>query len=184
MSGSENKPSSTAINPDQLPGPLSWMLGSLSSHSFKTLDQKGCTDCIWRSGGRERRKGTWETMMQWEEHLVCHSNGPEEDQRAAVSLTPWKTLSWGLGLFLTSCYFPELLYSFPDYFFLVPSTADVEPSRQFGCFIHWYSLRRASLMAQTVKNPPTMQETQFNPWVRKIPWKMAWQPTCILTWRE
>lgn len=116
----------------QLSGPLSCMLGSLSSHSFKTLDQKDCTDCIWRSGGKERRKGTRETMIQWEEHLVCHSNWPErtrEDQSATVSLTPWNPLSWGLGLFLTSCCFPELLYSFPDHFFLVPSTADVEPSR-------------------------------------------------------
>ena len=34
-----------------------------------------------------------------------------------------------------------------------------------------------------VKNPSAvqeMQETQFNPWVRKIPWRRAWQPTPIL----
>ena len=30
----------------------------------------------------------------------------------------------------------------------------------------------ASLVAQTVKNPPG-----FNPWVRKMPWRRAWQPT-------
>ena len=29
--------------------------------------------------------------------------------------------------------------------------------------------RRASLVAQTVKNLPAMQETSFDPWVRKIP---------------
>ena len=31
-----------------------------------------------------------------------------------------------------------------------------------------------------VKNPPAVQETQrsgFDPWVRKIPWRRAWQPT-------
>ena len=28
---------------------------------------------------------------------------------------------------------------------------------------------RASLMAQTVKNPPAMQETKFDAWVGKIP---------------
>ena len=179
MSGSENKPSSTAINPDQLSGLLSWMLGLLSSHGFKTLDQKDCADCIWRSGGKERSKGSWETMTQWEQHLVCHNSGPEEDQRATLSLTPWKTLLWGLGLFLTSCYFPELLYSFPDYFFLVPSTADVEPSRQFGWFIYWYNLRRSSLAAQMLKNPPAVQETQFDPRVRMIPWRMAWEPTPV-----
>ena len=35
---------------------------------------------------------------------------------------------------------------------------------------------RASLVTQTVKNPPAVQETGFNPWVRKIPWKTEWQP--------
>ena len=44
-----------------------------------------------------------------------------------------------------------------------------------------------SLVVQMVKNPPAkkkktqnppaMQETGFNPWVRKTPWRRAWQPT-------
>ena len=33
----------------------------------------------------------------------------------------------------------------------------------------------ASLVAQTVKNPPAMHD----PWVGKIPWKRAWQPTPV-----
>ena len=37
----------------------------------------------------------------------------------------------------------------------------------------------ASLVAQLVKNLPAMQETQFNPWVGKIPWRRAWQPTPV-----
>ena len=41
----------------------------------------------------------------------------------------------------------------------------------------------ASLVAQTVKNLPTMQENQgskrVNPWFRKIPWRRAWQPTLV-----
>ena len=36
-----------------------------------------------------------------------------------------------------------------------------------------------SLVAQRVKNPPAMQETWFNPWIGKIPWRRAWQPTPI-----
>ena len=28
-----------------------------------------------------------------------------------------------------------------------------------------------------VKNLPAVQETGFDPWVGKIPWKRAWQPT-------
>ena len=30
------------------------------------------------------------------------------------------------------------------------------------------------------KSPPVMQETQAGPWVRKIPWRRAWQPTPVL----
>ena len=29
-----------------------------------------------------------------------------------------------------------------------------------------------------VKNQPAMQKTwEFNPWVRKVPWRRKWQPT-------
>ena len=32
-----------------------------------------------------------------------------------------------------------------------------------------------------VKNPPAVQceKPGFNPWVRKIPWRRAWQPTLV-----
>ena len=35
----------------------------------------------------------------------------------------------------------------------------------------------ASLVAQMVKNLPAVQETRFDPWVRKIPWRRKWQLT-------
>ena len=35
------------------------------------------------------------------------------------------------------------------------------------------------LVAETVKNPPAMQETRFDPWDGKIPWRRAWQPTPV-----
>ena len=38
---------------------------------------------------------------------------------------------------------------------------------------------RVSLVAQSVKNLPAVQETGFDPWVRKIPWWGAWQPTPV-----
>ena len=38
---------------------------------------------------------------------------------------------------------------------------------------------RVSLVVQVVKNLPAMKETRFDPWVRKIPWKREWQPTCL-----
>ena len=37
----------------------------------------------------------------------------------------------------------------------------------------------ASLVAQMRKNLPAMRETRFTPWIEKIPWKRAWQPTPV-----
>ena len=37
----------------------------------------------------------------------------------------------------------------------------------------------ASLVAQLVKNPPAMWETQFDSWVRKIPWRRDRLPTPV-----
>ena len=34
-------------------------------------------------------------------------------------------------------------------------------------------------MAQTVKNLPKWGRHGFDPWVRKIPWRRAWQPTPV-----
>ena len=36
------------------------------------------------------------------------------------------------------------------------------------------------LGGSVVKILPAMQETWFNPWVEKIPWRRAWQPTQVL----
>ena len=37
-----------------------------------------------------------------------------------------------------------------------------------------------SLVAQMVKCVPTLQETRFDSWVRKILWRRKWQPTPVL----
>ena len=37
----------------------------------------------------------------------------------------------------------------------------------------------ASLVAQVVKNLPAMKETQFDPWITTIPWRIEWLPTPI-----
>ena len=46
------------------------------------------------------------------------------------------------------------------------------------CTVHSWV---ASLVPQSVKNPPAMQGQEFNPWVGKIPWRRAWQatPVCL-----
>ena len=38
----------------------------------------------------------------------------------------------------------------------------------------------ASLVAQRIKCLPAMQETRFDPWVGKIPWRREWQPSPVL----
>ena len=43
---------------------------------------------------------------------------------------------------------------------------------------HCYKLRGFP-GGSVVKNLPAMQETGFNPWVKKIPWKRKWQPTPV-----
>ena len=34
-----------------------------------------------------------------------------------------------------------------------------------------HRINRSSLVAQEIKSPPAIQETQFDPWVKKIDWK-------------
>ena len=43
---------------------------------------------------------------------------------------------------------------------------------------------RAPLVAQTVKNLPAMQETEFDLWVEKIPWSRKWQPSQVFLSQE
>ena len=52
----------------------------------------------------------------------------------------------------------------------------------WNCLIYkFFTVISFFLVAQTVKNPPAMgnQRPGFNPWVSKIPWRRAWQPTPI-----
>ena len=42
-----------------------------------------------------------------------------------------------------------------------------------------YHIFWASLMAQMVKNHLQCRISGFDPWVRKIPWRKAWQPTPV-----
>ena len=50
-------------------------------------------------------------------------------------------------------------------------------------FFNLFIYLGASLMAQWVKNLPAMQETQesgFDPWVRKIPWRRKMATYCSI----
>ena len=46
------------------------------------------------------------------------------------------------------------------------------------------ALKRVSLELRDKKSAYPCRRCGFDPWVRKIPWRRAWQPTTIfLTWR-
>ena len=49
--------------------------------------------------------------------------------------------------------------------------------------VQYYIASWASQVALVVKNPPAnagdLRDTEFRPWVRKIPWRRAWQPTPV-----
>ena len=35
-----------------------------------------------------------------------------------------------------------------------------------------------------LKNSPTIQETEFNTWIGKIPWRRKWQPTPLFLFEK
>jgi len=42
----------------------------------------------------------------------------------------------------------------------------------------------ASLVTQTVRNPPVMQKTQVDHWIMKIPWRREWLPCPVFLSEE
>ena len=56
------------------------------------------------------------------------------------------------------------------------------PGKCPGLMLSAAFITRASQMVLVVKNPPADAgnvRLRFNPWVRKIPWRKAWQPTPV-----
>ena len=100
----------------------------------------------------------------------------------SASCNPHSCVSWGSDLFLS----PPLSSStrLALFYALLPKTP-VPWSLQWQLRSHemlyrWHNNGIFSLVvAQMVKHLPAMQETEFNRWVRKIPWRRKWQPTAI-----
>ena len=71
-------------------------------------------------------------------------------------------------------------------FFTTNTTWEAQSSPFVPAFIlglftcSFNGLPGCSLIAQSVQNLPAVQETQFNPWVRRIPWRREWEPTPML----
>ena len=52
--------------------------------------------------------------------------------------------------------------------------------KKYTKWIEYIPYHGVSLVAQLVKDMPAMQETEgLDPWVGKIPWRRAWQPTLV-----
>ena len=55
---------------------------------------------------------------------------------------------------------------------------------QTRTFRPYFTVSRASLVTQMVKNLLAVQETQVQPWVGKIPWRKGWQSTPVYCWQN
>ena len=78
----------------------------------------------------------------------------------------WDLQSYG---FILMCAWIELTYEQLECFLSFESLEVIYVR------VHRHTHTRASLVAQLVKNPPAMRD----PWVGKIPWRRAWQPTPV-----
>ena len=52
-------------------------------------------------------------------------------------------------------------------------------TQHFKINLHDGMYQWASLVAQMIKNLLAKGRTEFNPWVRKIPWRKEWLPTPV-----
>ena len=114
-----------------------------------------------------------------------------------IQIPPPTSLStWSLWVFpvhqsreLISCIQPGLVICFTIYkihvSMLLSRNIPPSPSPWSGLtFKRRLWLLRAFQAAQWVKNLPAVQETQFNLWVGKLPWRRSWQPTPVFLTRE
>ena len=81
-------------------------------------------------------------------------------------------------LYCCECTFPSLWSKY-----ILISVGCISRRESFGnkacLYLTLVDVIRASLVAQLVKNLPIIQETQFDSWFRKIPWRQKWQPTPV-----
>ena len=62
---------------------------------------------------------------------------------------------------------------------ILDSSLKIWSSSFFYC-LEYLDFSQSFLVAHTVKNLPTVQEMQFDPWVRKITWRREWQSTPVI----
>ena len=53
------------------------------------------------------------------------------------------------------------------------------PCKTTSSMLCQQNMHRGNSLVQVIKSLLPMQETRFDPWVRKIPWRRKWQPTPV-----
>ena len=97
-------------------------------------------------------------IQPWQARLWLSQDGREKSQDVFVGLV------WGCFFFLISLYLQ--IWGKVRYFY--------SEKANNRCTQLW-----ASLLAQTVKICLQCRRPRFVPWVRKTPWRRAWQPTPV-----
>ena len=111
-------------------------------------------------------------------HSVCQSPGP------SMSMQMPQLHSFYGRVIFHCIYVPHLLY--PPVcgwiFRLLPcrvNSAAINIGIRANKAVDKRLIAKIYLVAQMAKNLPAMQETQFNPWDRKILWRREWLPTPV-----
>ena len=111
----------------------------------------------------------------------CSLPGPSVHGIIVAWILQWVAISSSRGIFLIQGLNPCLLWFLLWQADSLPLAPPGKPG--VNCMVCEFYLNkavtkkclRASLMAQIVKNLPSMQET----WVGKLPWRREWQPTPV-----
>ena len=99
----------------------------------------------------------------------------EESEKASLKLNIQKTKIMASGPITSWQIDGETVETVSDFIFLGSKiTADAD------CSLEIKRRLRASLVAQTVKRLPAIQDTGYDSWVGKIPWRSKWHTTPAL----
>ena len=120
--------------------------------------------------GGQQSKGLQRVRHDWTTTHICEN----ENDTVLLQHVSCTFYIQGMGTVLSALHVLSLLL------ITKLKEADIIPIYKSETQINWVICPRAPLVALTVKNSPAMQRPGFNPWVRKIHWRSAWQPTPIL----
>ena len=122
------------------------------------------------------KENTHLTQKAWKSSWIF----PEVARHRPCDYLPLSSSLISIYFFLQISTFHSNFYkSFPkERSMEIPKGGDIPICRD-DSFCYTVEANTASLVSQLVKNSPAEQETQFNSWVRKIPWRRDRLPTLV-----